>query len=237
MNDYMMKYATAGARVLLEDNLITEEQEKSVMDILNRTFAALNTEVSKILQKETTNKKSKKRKPYKKSGYRAFIDANKSEIKKQLEKGTRFMTKASQLWKALSDDEQSKYKAIADEFNAKKLSNSNEDVEVAKPIVPEITTITDLAGPYEGTYIAGSVDRKTYKTLAEAYQVLKQTPHAVGITRKAKNKFKIRCGYSKSHNNIDFNGKATPKFVYRSPGNETSWVLKTAIDAYETEGP
>ncbi len=235
--NYTQKYATVATGALLNDNIITDDQQTKVLETLNRVFASLETEVSKLLEKQKQKKKSKSRKSHKKSAYRVFVEQNKAQIKDTCAKGEKFMTKAGELWKALSDDDKLPYQNLADEFNAKLPNKSVETSEVAAPIIPDATEMTDLTGPYEGTYISGSFGRKSYKTLGEAYMVLKNNPHAVGITRTTKGQFKIRAGYSKPHMNVDKNGDATPQFVYRSPGDESSWVLKTAIEEYASQGP
>ena len=188
--------------------------------------------------KKKPRAKRKNKKPRKMTGYNIFIKKNNADIKTHCNVvdgvKVKFMTKAGELWKNMSADEQESYNQLAKEYNSK--IQQAKTVETPPAVVPVISDFKELAGPYEETYVAGNL-RKSFKTLEEAYTSLLSSTNAVGITKTKCGHFKLRAGYKKNHDNTDKDGNTTPPFVYKSPKSETSWVLKSAISSYDSNNP
>ncbi len=219
-------YANAAVGALVDDGLITDRD--AALATLQRRFRTLTTDVNSLVQNKVKQTK-KARKPRALSAYNVYLREEKAHIKSQKTEGEKLMQTAARLWKTLKGTEaEAKYKAIADEHNAKIVVTP-----VATHVdVPEITDFDDLVGPFECTYIHGSVSNKSFKNLASAYEALQTEPKAVGITKIASGKFKLRNGFKPKggHLNLDGNNKATPPVVFRSPACETSWIRSAVVE-------
>jgi hypothetical protein len=170
-------------------------------------------------------------------------------------------TRASAMYKALSKEDRKPYE---DEYTQKNIlyqealkayKASNPDLEdeheVMKPkrkrkkkskvapcptAVPEEFT-GEWLGPFDSTFLFGSVKGVVFSTLDEALIAANERADCVGVTRSNRG-YSIRFGYKDSRPQFQGSGiKDYEDLLYSSPSNETSFIKQTAADNYKANGP
>ena len=222
--------AQAAVKALETDKLVTDAD--AALASISRRFGTLTADVNSLVAASMKTRKSRGW-----SAYHAYQITEKEYITSQRIGDEKRMQTTSRLWKAVKGtDAEAKYQAIADEHNAP--TKSAEPVKVTPVMLPEITEFDDLVGPYEGTFVPGSVrsktGRKSYKTLNAAHDALLNEPSAVGITQTSNGKFKLRAGIhtgsAKGYTNTDKFNNTTPALVFLSPKGEKSWIRKSVVN-------
>lgn len=167
--------------------------------------------------------------------------------------------RASSMWKALSKDDKKPYEdeytqkntSYQEELEAYKESNPAQEDEIVTPkrkrkkksnvepcptAVPE-EFVGEWLGPFESTFLCGSVKGVVFSTLDEALTAANERPDCVGVTRSNRG-YSIRFGYKDSR--PPFQGTGIENYedlLYPSPTNEVSFIKQTASDNYKAHGP
>ena len=235
---YLHTLAQAAVKGLVDDGFIQADSHDTALESVKRRYSTLTAEVTAQIQKSPKQRKTRN-KPRNKSAYNVFCSEQNEVIKAQLVAvdgvKPKYMAKASEMWKSLSDADKLPYKQKATEIN-NATAVSTDQVASTPVVVPE-SDIEGLAGPFEGTFIGGGFGNKSFKTFDDAYKALCDNQNAIGIVMTNKGRYKLRRGIRFNKANLDKNGQSTPPFVYTSPKGETSWAWKVAIDNFATQGP
>lgn len=92
-------------------------------------------------------------------------------------------------------------------------------------------------GPYEDTFIRGSIKNIIFTTLNEAIVAANERDDCAGITRSNRG-YLIRMGYKDPRPSVQGTGpEGLDDLIYPSPNGETSFLKKSAVDNYNINGP
>jgi len=145
--------------------------------------------------------------------------------------------------KILYQEELASYKAsnpdLVDEYEIVKPKRKRKKKSKVAPCptaVPE-EFAGEWLGPFDSTYLFGSVKGVVFSTLDEALIAANERADCVGVTRSNRG-YSIRFGYKDSRTQFQGSGiKDYEDLLYSSPSNETSFIKQTAADNYKANGP